>query len=139
MEGFAKECAVVTHYRLHKNEHDTLVVDPAAELDEPLVGRPTSKTIIGEFFADSIESHRDLPLLINQWVNVVRWEMRPRAPRDREVIRNERRAERSAASAGARLVPSRDPGRIPEALRHWRLRWIRLLRTVRLAGVRGGC
>lgn len=75
VEGFAKECAVVTHHRLEK-KGDSLV--PAAPLEEPLIVRPTSEMIIGEMFAKWITSYRDLPLLINQWANVVRWEMRPR-------------------------------------------------------------
>jgi len=75
VEGFAKECAVVTHHRLE--EKDGKLV-PAGELDEPLVIRPTSETIIGEAFSRWIESWRDLPILINQWANVVRWEMRTR-------------------------------------------------------------
>ncbi|HEU0161334.1 MAG TPA: aminoacyl--tRNA ligase-related protein, partial [Rhizomicrobium sp.] len=77
VEGFAKEMAVVTHHRL-KNIDGKLVPDPAAQLEEPLVVRPTSETIIGDAFARWVRSHRDLPLLINQWANVVRWEMRPR-------------------------------------------------------------
>ena len=77
VEGFAKEMAVVTHHRL-KNIDGKLVPDPAAKLEEPLVVRPTSETIIGDAFARWVKSHRDLPLLINQWANVVRWEMRPR-------------------------------------------------------------
>ncbi|HBZ96432.1 MAG TPA: proline--tRNA ligase [Phycisphaerales bacterium] len=76
VEGFAKECAVVTHHRLEAGPDGGLV--PAGELDEPLVVRPTSETIIGEAFSRWIESYRDLPLLINQWANVVRWEMRTR-------------------------------------------------------------
>jgi prolyl-tRNA synthetase len=76
VEGFAKECAVVTHHRLEKNKEGKLV--PAGELEEPLVIRPTSEMIIGHCFAKWIESYRDLPLLINQWANVVRWEMRTR-------------------------------------------------------------
>jgi len=76
VEGFAKECAVVTHHRLEAGPDGGLV--PAGELDEPLVIRPTSETIIGEAFSRWIESYRDLPLLINQWANVVRWEMRTR-------------------------------------------------------------
>ena len=76
VEGFAKECAVVTHSRLEADEQGNL--RPAAELDEPLIVRPTSETIIGELFARWAQSYRDLPLLINQWANVVRWEMRPR-------------------------------------------------------------
>lgn len=76
VEGFAKECAVVTHHRLEKGEGGKLV--PAGELEEPLVVRPTSEMIIGHTFAKWVESYRDLPLLINQWANVVRWEMRTR-------------------------------------------------------------
>lgn len=76
VEGFAKECAVVTHHRLEKGEKGGLV--PAGKLEEPLIVRPTSEMIIGHHFAKWIESHRDLPILINQWCNVVRWEMRTR-------------------------------------------------------------
>ncbi|MES2274334.1 MAG: proline--tRNA ligase [Chlamydiota bacterium] len=76
VEGFAKECAVVTHHRLEKNKEGKLV--PAGELDEPLIVRPTSEMIIGQSFAKWVDSYRDLPLLINQWANVVRWEMRTR-------------------------------------------------------------
>ncbi|MFN5842543.1 MAG: proline--tRNA ligase, partial [Bacteroidota bacterium] len=79
VEGFAKECAVVTHYRL-KNSDDGqgVVVDPEAKLDEELIVRPTSETIIWNTYKSWIKSYRDLPLLINQWANVVRWEMRTR-------------------------------------------------------------
>ena len=76
VEGFAKECAVVTHHRLEEGEDGGLV--PAGPLEEPLVVRPTSETIIGESFSRWVSSYRDLPLLINQWANVVRWERRPR-------------------------------------------------------------
>jgi len=76
VEGFAKECAVVTHTRLEEGSDGKLV--PASPLEEPLIVRPTSETIIGASFAKWIESYRDLPLKINQWCNVVRWEMRPR-------------------------------------------------------------
>lgn len=76
VEGFATECAVVTHHRLEKNEQGALV--PAGILNEPLVVRPTSETIIGDAFAKWVSSYRDLPVLINQWANVVRWEMRTR-------------------------------------------------------------
>ncbi len=76
VEGFAKECAVVTHARLEVNEHGRLV--PADPLEEPLIVRPTSETIIGEMFSLWVQSYRDLPILINQWANVVRWELRPR-------------------------------------------------------------
>lgn len=74
--GFAKECAIVTHHRLEKGKDGKLV--PAGELEEPLIVRPTSETIIGDAFSRWVESYRDLPLLINQWSNVVRWEMRTR-------------------------------------------------------------
>lgn len=79
VEGFAKECAVVTHYRL-KNDADGkgVVVDPDAKLEEELIIRPTSETIIWNTYRNWIQSHRDLPILINQWANVVRWEMRTR-------------------------------------------------------------
>jgi prolyl-tRNA synthetase len=77
VEGFAKEMAVVTHHRLKKID-GKLVPDPDAELEEPLIVRPTSETIIGDAFNRWIRSYRDLPLLINQWANVVRWEMRTR-------------------------------------------------------------
>ena len=78
VEGFAKECAVVTHHRLIAGPGGGLIPDPAAELEEPLVVRPTSETIIGASFASWVQSYRDLPLLINQWANVVRWELRTR-------------------------------------------------------------
>ncbi|MEE0690124.1 MAG: proline--tRNA ligase, partial [Bacteroidaceae bacterium] len=79
VEGFAKECAVVTHYRLKTNEtHDGVVVDPAARLEEELIIRPTSETIIWNTFKNWIHSYRDLPVLCNQWCNVMRWEMRTR-------------------------------------------------------------
>ena len=78
VEGFAKECAVVTHHRLEVTADGKLRPAPSAELTEPLVIRPTSETIIGATFSKWIQSYRDLPLLINQWANVVRWEMRPR-------------------------------------------------------------
>jgi len=76
VEGFAKECAVVTHHRLEKGEDGKLV--PGGKLEEPLVVRPTSEMIIGDTFSRWVSSYRDLPLLINQWANVVRWEMRTR-------------------------------------------------------------
>ena len=78
VEGFAKECAVVTHHRLEVGIDGKMHPAPSAELTEPLVVRPTSETIIGASFAKWVQSYRDLPLLINQWANVVRWEMRPR-------------------------------------------------------------
>src|SRR5690349_24006247 len=79
-EGFAKECAIVTHYRLKSDPANKgkLIVDPAAELEEPLVVRPTSEAIIWSTYKKWIQSYRDLPILINQWCNVVRWEMRTR-------------------------------------------------------------
>jgi len=78
VEGFAKECAVVTHHRLVPNSEGKLIPDPASQLDEPLIVRPTSETIIGATYARWVQSYRDLPILINQWANVVRWEMRTR-------------------------------------------------------------
>lgn len=79
VEGFAKECAVVTHYRL-KNDPDGggVVVDPEAKLEEELIVRPTSETIIWDTYKSWVQSYRDLPILLNQWANVVRWEMRTR-------------------------------------------------------------
>jgi prolyl-tRNA synthetase len=79
VEGFAKECAVVTHYRLKTDESGKgIVVDPTAKLEEELIIRPTSETIIWNSYKNWIQSYRDLPILINQWANVVRWEMRTR-------------------------------------------------------------
>ncbi len=78
VDGFAKECAVVTHYRLMNDENGKIVVDPSAKLEEELIVRPTSETIIWDTYRKWIQSYRDLPLLINQWANVVRWEMRTR-------------------------------------------------------------
>jgi prolyl-tRNA synthetase len=78
VEGFAKECAVVTHHRLDIGPDGKMRPSPAAQLAEPLVVRPTSETIIGATYAKWVQSYRDLPILINQWANVVRWEMRPR-------------------------------------------------------------
>src|SRR5919197_977964 len=78
VEGFAKECAVVTHYRLKTDDEAGLVPDPESKLTEPLVVRPTSETIIGASYAKWVQSYRDLPILINQWCNIVRWEMRTR-------------------------------------------------------------
>ena len=79
VEGFAKECAVVTHYRLKNSEEGSgIIIDPAAKLEEELIIRPTSETIIWNTYKKWIQSYRDLPILINQWANVVRWEMRPR-------------------------------------------------------------
>ncbi len=78
VEGFAKECAVVTHYRLKTAKDGTIIVDDDAKLEEELIVRPTSETIIWNTYRSWIQSHRDLPILINQWANVVRWEMRTR-------------------------------------------------------------
>jgi prolyl-tRNA synthetase len=79
VDGFAKECAVVTHYRLKNAEDGSgIVVDPEAKLEEELIVRPTSETIIWDTYRKWVQSYRDLPLLINQWANVVRWEMRTR-------------------------------------------------------------
>jgi prolyl-tRNA synthetase len=79
VEGFAKECAVVTHYRLKNDENGKgVVVDPEAKLEEELIVRPTSETIIWHTYKNWVQSYRDLPLLVNQWANVVRWEMRTR-------------------------------------------------------------
>ena len=79
VDGFAKECAVVTHYRLKNGENgEGIIVDPEAKLEEELIVRPTSETIIWNSYKNWIQSYRDLPILINQWANVVRWEMRTR-------------------------------------------------------------
>ena len=78
VDGFAKECAVVTHYRLKNDENGNIIVDESAKLEEELIVRPTSETIIWDTYKRWIQSYRDLPLLINQWANVVRWEMRTR-------------------------------------------------------------
>lgn len=78
VEGFAKECAVVTHYRLKTSPEGGVVVDPEAKLEEELIVRPTSETIIWNTYKNWIQSYRDLPILCNQWANVVRWEMRTR-------------------------------------------------------------
>ncbi len=78
VEGFAKECAVVTHYRLKNDPEKGIIVDPDAKLEEELIIRPTSETIIWNTYRNWIQSYRDLPILINQWANVVRWEMRTR-------------------------------------------------------------
>ncbi len=78
VEGFATECAVVTHYRLKNDGNGQIIVDEEAKLEEELIVRPTSETIIWNTYRGWIQSHRDLPLLINQWANVVRWEMRTR-------------------------------------------------------------
>ena len=79
VEGFAKECAVVTHYRLKSdNEGQGVIVDPDAKLEEELIVRPTSETVIWNTYKNWVQSYRDLPILVNQWANVVRWEMRTR-------------------------------------------------------------
>ena len=79
VEGFAKECAIVTHYRLKNSDDGSgVVVDPDAKLEEELIVRPTSETIIWDTYKKWIQSYRDLPILVNQWANVVRWEMRTR-------------------------------------------------------------
>ena len=79
VEGFAKECAVVTHYRLKNNpDGDGVIVDENAKLEEELIVRPTSETMIWDSYKNWIQSYRDLPILLNQWANVVRWEMRTR-------------------------------------------------------------
>jgi len=78
VEGFAKECAVVTHYRLKSDTEKGIIVDPEAKLEEELIVRPTSETIIWDTYRRWVQSYRDLPILINQWANVVRWEMRTR-------------------------------------------------------------
>lgn len=78
IDGFAKECAIVTHHRLAKNEEGVLAPDKDSELTEPMIIRPTSETIIGESMHNWVQSYRDLPLKLNQWCNVMRWEMRPR-------------------------------------------------------------
>ena len=77
VEGFAKECAIVTHTRL-KSENGEIIVDPDSRLDEEVIIRPTSETVIWSMYKKWIQSYRDLPILINQWANVVRWEMRTR-------------------------------------------------------------
>ena len=79
VEGFAKECAIVTHYRLKNDDNGSgVIVDPSAKLEEELIVRPTSETIIWDTYRKWVKSYRDLPILVNQWANVVRWEMRTR-------------------------------------------------------------
>ena len=78
VEGFAKECAIVTHTRLKSDVEQGIVVDPESKLEEEVIVRPTSETVIWSMYKKWIQSYRDLPLLINQWANVVRWEMRTR-------------------------------------------------------------
>jgi prolyl-tRNA synthetase len=78
VEGFAKECAVVTHHRLEKSDEGGLIPSPSSKLEEPYIIRPTSETIIGDSMSRWVQSYRDLPLKLNQWCNVMRWEMRTR-------------------------------------------------------------
>ena len=78
VDGFAKECAVVTHTKLKTDSNKELIVDPDSKLEEEIIVRPTSETIIWSMYKKWIQSYRDLPVLINQWANVVRWEMRTR-------------------------------------------------------------
>ncbi len=78
VEGFAKECAIITHTRLKNDQKNAIVVDPESKLDEEIIVRPTSETVIWSMYKKWIQSYRDLPILINQWANVVRWEMRTR-------------------------------------------------------------
>ena len=78
VEGFAKECAVVTHSKLKVDDNKQLIVDPDSKLEEEIIVRPTSETVIWSMYKKWINSYRDLPILINQWANVVRWEMRTR-------------------------------------------------------------
>ena len=78
VEGFAKECAVVTHSKLMVNDNNELITDPNSKLEEEIIVRPTSETVIWSMYKKWINSYRDLPILINQWANVVRWEMRTR-------------------------------------------------------------
>ncbi|MBT6866686.1 MAG: proline--tRNA ligase, partial [Candidatus Marinimicrobia bacterium] len=78
IEGFAKECAIVTHTRLKADDEHGIIVDPESKLEEEIIVRPTSETVIWSMYKKWIQSYRDLPVLINQWANVVRWEMRTR-------------------------------------------------------------
>jgi prolyl-tRNA synthetase len=126
VEGFAKECAVVTHYRL-KNDPDGkgVIVDETAKLEEELIIRPTSETIIWNTYRGWIQSYRDLPLLINQWANVMRWEMRTRLfLRTAEFLWQEGHtahatAEEAIAETRQMLDVYALPGlKIPCALRH---------------------
>ncbi len=104
VEGFAKECAIVTHSRLEVDAEGKM--KPSSPLTEPLVVRPTSETIIGASYAKWVQSYRDLPILLNQWCNVVRWEMRPRLfLRTTEFLWQEGHTVRNGAG------PESDPGR----------------------------
>ena len=78
VEGFAKECAIVTHTRLKNDKKNGVVIDPKSKLEEEIIVRPTSETVIWSMYKKWIQSYRDLPILINQWANVVRWEMKTR-------------------------------------------------------------
>ena len=78
VEGFAKECAIVTHTRLKNDEEKGIIIDPESKLEEEIIVRPTSETVIWSMYKKWVQSYRDLPILINQWANVVRWEMRTR-------------------------------------------------------------
>ena len=111
VEGFAKECAVVTHYRLKNAEEGSgIVVDETAKLEEELIVRPTSETVIWSMYKKWITSHRDLPILINQWANIVRWEMRTRLfLRTSEFLWQEgHTAHATAQEADRRAGPGRD-------------------------------
>jgi prolyl-tRNA synthetase len=103
VEGFATECAVVTHHRLEKGPDGGLV--PAGKLTEPLVVRPTSETIIADSFAKWVGSYRDLPILINQWANVVRWEMRTRMFLRTSEFCHRRRGRRTSRAHARGLCP----------------------------------
>ena len=103
IEGFAKECAVVTHHRLEKNDQGKLV--PAGPLEDPYIIRPTSETIIGEAFSRWIQSYRDLPMLVNQWANVVRWELRTRMfLRTTEFLWQDCRRSKSTNAKNSRFI-----------------------------------
>ena len=120
VEGFAKECAVVTHYRLKNDpEGKGVVVDPDAKLEEELIVRPTSETIIWNTYKNWIQSYRDLPILCNQWANVVRWEMRTRLfLRTAEFLWQEghtAHATREEADRGGRKDDSRLPTSSPKS------------------------
>ena len=109
VEGFAKECAVVTHYRLKNAEDGSgVIVDPAAKLEEELIIRPTSETIIWSTYKNWINSYRDLPILCNQWANVMRWEMRTRLfLRTAEFLWAPPRADRAGHGSAHRAVKAR--------------------------------
>ena len=116
-EGFAKECAVVTHYRLQAENGQDRRSIPTAKLEEQLIVRPTSETIIWRTYKDWIQSYRDLPLLINQWANVVRWEMRTRLfLRTAEFLWQEGHTAHATAEGG-RGGDAPDGGRVPAVRR----------------------